>query len=95
MGEIADQILEGQMCQWCGEYLGDGDGYPTICAGCQAEEGVDAHGNKPGQKPRTVGKLLDPRTIICEYGKTEEFTGCQRKFRSEKDLSQHRRVKHG
>jgi len=34
MGDIADMMLEGCMCQSCGEYLGDGDGYPVFCANC-------------------------------------------------------------
>ena len=46
MGEIADLMLEGSMCQWCGECLDDAQGWPTVCAGCQAAEGVDQHGNK-------------------------------------------------
>ncbi len=35
MGDIADAILEGSMCQTCGEYLGEGDGFPRFCAGCR------------------------------------------------------------
>lgn len=45
MGEIADMMLEGMMCQWCGEDLGEGDGFPTVCPGCQAQHNVDEHGN--------------------------------------------------
>ncbi len=33
MGEIADMMLEGILCQDCGEYIGDGDGIPQSC-GC-------------------------------------------------------------
>ena len=46
MGEIADMMLEGQMCQGCGEILGQGDGYPVFCKGCQREMGLDAYGDK-------------------------------------------------
>lgn len=38
MGEIADMMIGGEMCQYCGEYLGDGDGYPRSCAGCASED---------------------------------------------------------
>ena len=34
MGEIADAMLEGSMCQTCGEYLGEGEGFPRFCDGC-------------------------------------------------------------
>ncbi|KKL62948.1 hypothetical protein LCGC14_2180040 [marine sediment metagenome] len=46
MGDIADQMLEGSMCQWCGEFIDDETGWPTVCAGCQLEHNVDQHGNK-------------------------------------------------
>ena len=41
MGEIADMMLDGTMCQWCGEWLHggeDGPGYPGLCASCAREE---------------------------------------------------------
>jgi len=40
-------MLDGTLCQWCGEVIDDPEGFPTVCAGCQAEENVDKHGNKP------------------------------------------------
>ena len=41
MGEIADMMLDGTMCQWCGEFLHggeDGPGYPGLCSACAREE---------------------------------------------------------
>ena len=38
MGEIADAMLEGVFCQVCGEYMGEGDGFPVTCAGCQEDD---------------------------------------------------------
>ncbi len=37
MGDIADMILDGQMCQTCGEILGQGDGYPVFCRACMPD----------------------------------------------------------
>lgn len=39
MGDIADMILDGSLCQECGSVIGDGngDGYPTTCSGCSGE----------------------------------------------------------
>ena len=37
MGEITEGILSGDFCQYCGEYIGGGDGYPQTCAGCAAD----------------------------------------------------------
>jgi len=49
VGEIADMVLEGTLCQECGEIMydmiPDGDeeapdppGYPRTCAGCQGRD---------------------------------------------------------
>jgi len=84
MGEYADMMLEGMICQWCGEFLGEGDGFPVICAGCQSSEKVNQHGqNAPAYKP-----------FICEHGKAKGFTGCTRRFKTEAARDQHRRDKH-
>lgn len=44
MGEIADMMLDGTMCQGCGEWLNDGEdgpGYPGYCAGCKPLDDED------------------------------------------------------
>jgi len=33
MGEIADMMLDGTLCEGCGVYLGE-VGYTQLCAGC-------------------------------------------------------------
>ena len=35
MGEIADMMLDGEMCENCGDYLGGGDGFPRYCGVCR------------------------------------------------------------
>jgi len=37
MGDIADQMLDGGMCEVCGVLL-NGEGYPQLCAGCKRAE---------------------------------------------------------
>lgn len=37
MGDIADAMLDGDLCQVCGVYMSGGDGYPQTCAGCLRE----------------------------------------------------------
>ncbi len=39
MGEIADGIIDGEFCEECGTYIGEGCGYPRKCESC--EEGVN------------------------------------------------------
>lgn len=36
MGEIADMMLDGTLCQGCGVYIGAD--FPSYCDGCRAEE---------------------------------------------------------
>ena len=49
MGDVADMILEGILCEYCGVYIEDGeceleaDGYPRLCSNCQNEK---KEGNK-------------------------------------------------
>jgi len=35
VGDIADTMLNGDMCEWCGVYIGEGNGYPRLCKKCQ------------------------------------------------------------
>ena len=37
MGELADDLMEGRCCEWCGIYFEADHGYPVICRGCFAE----------------------------------------------------------
>lgn len=34
MGDIADMMIEGILCEGCGEYMGDAVGYPRCCPDC-------------------------------------------------------------
>ena len=38
MGEIADMMLDGDLCEGCGEYMGGGSGYARRCYSCRASE---------------------------------------------------------
>jgi hypothetical protein len=42
MGEIAGMMLDGVMCQECGEFFEDGEapGYPRSCAACSRDNTV-------------------------------------------------------
>ena len=43
MGEIADAMLDGDLCGQCGVALDPEDvGYPRICAGCKLREQEEA-----------------------------------------------------
>lgn len=83
MGEIADMMLDGTMCQVCGEFMGDAVGYPVTCGGCQTDF-PDAE--KVIHVELEMGK--DPKTVACP----DPF--CERKFRSRQAAAQHWVAKH-
>jgi hypothetical protein len=39
MGDMADDIISGASCSWCGVYFKEEHGYPVVCKDC-------AKGNK-------------------------------------------------
>ena len=83
MGEIADMMIDGTMCQVCGEFINEvPPGYPITCAGCGGDEfGIADAG--PANKPK------DPKTIACP----DPF--CERKFQNRQAAAQHWIDKHG
>jgi hypothetical protein len=56
MGEIADQMLDGTLCEGCGVYMGDECGHPRLCNAC------DEHKDEPAQNEvnRIVKKVACP-----------------------------------
>lgn len=50
MGEIAEMMLNGDLCEGCGIYLpGDGEGFPRYCHDCTVEQ-------SPKEKCHICGK---------------------------------------
>lgn len=41
MGEMADYLINGDDCEWCGKIMGNGPGYPRLCDGCEQEKKRD------------------------------------------------------
>ena len=42
MGEIAEMMLDGTLCEGCGEFIGSDNGYPTYCSPqCARDRGAD------------------------------------------------------
>ena len=46
MGDIADMCVNGDMCELCGLYLGEGSGYPRKCKDCTKELQNENHKSK-------------------------------------------------
>lgn len=41
MGEIADLMLDGIICECCGIYLEESTGYPSRCGGCSKDQDLE------------------------------------------------------
>lgn len=37
MGDVADAMLDGDLCQGCGVYMPNGQGFPQTCSACERE----------------------------------------------------------
>lgn len=59
MGEIAEMMLDGTLCQVCGEFMGDDRGFPRTCAGCEKPVRRNVFGEAPMKvKCPTCGKKV-------------------------------------
>lgn len=63
MGEIADAMINGDMCEGCGIYLGEGSGYPRYCSDACAQE----RGMLPKKKSKKKRKTEMRRTQKIRY----------------------------
>ena len=83
MGEIADMMLDGTMCQMCGVFIEDGPlGYPGYCSeACKRDHLGDDVPDAPVQ-------TLDER-------KPAQCPDCDRRFKNGNALGQHWDAKHG
>lgn len=55
MGDIANMMLDGILCEGCGVYLGDSTGYPRRCNSCQP--------NRQKQRKKKHKRQLELGTI--------------------------------
>lgn len=91
-GEAAEMMLEGFLCQGCGDIIGDlesgeGLGYPGFCAACEPG-GDGALSCEPGEtraeRKRRLATTMEPR--CCMF--------CGKKFGSLLGATQHMRDVH-
>lgn len=61
MGEIADLMINGDICEGCGVELGgEGDGYPRRCSGCAREYKSEPVVEQPKKGGRPMPKVRCP-----------------------------------
>lgn len=79
MGEIAEMMLDGTLCQYCGVYIGSDAGYPQSC-GCDEErerpmkKTSDLLAVKKTEDISKVSEFLDGREYnFVKGGKVDKF----------------------
>jgi hypothetical protein len=103
MGEIAEMMLEGILCEGCGEVFddviagGEGPGHPRRCRLCdpstQAQSAKQA--TRLSSRARRAARHNRDRHEAARERKPFECNRCQKLFRSAAGLEQHTNVKHG
>lgn len=94
MGEIADAMLNGEMCEGCGVWLErESDGMPGYCsAQCAQDRGADwwleANGYSTVET-KSRPKKLSKKRLSCTV------PGCTARFKKEAHRADHLRDKHG
>lgn len=66
MGEIADMMLDGTLCECCGSFIDfdDGDGFPRYCSDqCARDRGADFNASEIGFSIAPTHKVDCP---ICK-----------------------------
>lgn len=75
MGDVADMMIDGTLCQSCGVYIGSDNGYPTYCRGCQREH--DA-AEKAARKLANIEKNARQEKAKCpDCGKRVKIVGME------------------
>ncbi len=88
MGEIADMMLDGTMCECCGEFLeGEPAGFPRYCSEqCANDRGATLESGHVEHKPKwPMSTSHKPKVPCPQCGKHVKVVG----------LSDHIRDKHG
>lgn len=96
MGEIAEMMLDGTLCEGCGEFMdGDGDGIPRYCSPqCAARSGMIYEQPISRAKARKGERVNLTREIAAGGIKTFSCPVCSKRFRYTTALEQHQRDKH-
>lgn len=100
MGEIAEMILEGILCEGCGEALDDmmggaeAPGYPRRCAGCDMSPRTQRSVRRVVTREREAARHDRERHEAAKARKPHACDICDRLFRSPGGVAQHKRDKH-
>jgi hypothetical protein len=74
MGEVADMMLDGTLCEGCGEFLGSDYG-PAYCASCAKDRGRIVMSVSSADPLHGVEKPNVPKVACPTCGKFVKVTG--------------------
>ena len=66
MSEIADDMIGGFSCSWCGIYFEESHGYPVICRGCYRDWQKENNSKGKRELLRMCGVQLANEKELCE-----------------------------
>lgn len=84
MGDIANMMLDGTLCEACGEYMGSDSGYPNYCSEeCARDRGMTLEDGIPVARQDTPPRR---KIVPCP--------DCGKKCRGDGGVMQHQNAKH-
>lgn len=86
MGEAAEMMLDGTCCEGCGDYLGEGDGFPRYCSReCARGRGADGPiaGQSARPRPPHFSRNKEPRALQGDWSVLARFVADGRANRRE------------
>lgn len=60
MGEIAESMVEGASCSWCGVYFEESHGYPVACHDCFDNE----RKQNPSHFQKVEGVFIHKKSLV-------------------------------
>jgi hypothetical protein len=95
MGEVAEMILEGILCEGCGELIDENAaGHPRRCAGCDMSPRTLRSVKRVVGRQRQAERENRERHEAARSRKPFECSQCQKLFRTEGGVKQHARDTH-
>lgn len=103
MGEIAEMMLDGTLCEACGEFIGGGQGFPGYCsAQCARDRGMTYTPPSRRQRrewekhPVDRGERVEFKPSSSHQTKHKPWVcqDCARRFRLEVGARDHWRQQH-
>lgn len=98
MGEIAEMMLEGILCEACGAFIdGEPTGFPGYCSrACARDRGALSCDppHKSAAVARKAQRVNNEREMAAGGIRTFRCVQCTKRFRFATALAQHERDKH-